>query len=294
MTKIKKGIILSGGSGTRMYPMTSALSKQFLPIFDKPMIYYPLTTLMESGINDILVICNRDDLTLFNKLLGSGNQWGINISYEVQENPNGIAEAFIIGEKFIQNENVALILGDNIIYGSSVKKTLSSLASNHHGASIFGYEVSDPERYGVAGFDEKGLLESIEEKPKKPKSNFAITGLYFYESEVIDVAKGLKPSKRGELEITDINNYFLQKKKLNFNKFDLGSAWLDAGTSSSLLSASEFISTLQERQGILIGSPELAALENKWINEDDIKSFFGLKIKSNYTNQILRRLQNFN
>tara|TARA_A100001015_G_C15041308_1_gene739844 strand:- start:1950 stop:2816 length:867 start_codon:yes stop_codon:yes gene_type:complete len=287
---ITKGIILSGGSGTRMYPTTAAVSKQFLPIFDKPMIYYPLTTLIQSGIRDILIICTQNDIDLFKRLLGSGSQWGLNFSYEIQKNPNGIAEAFIIGEKFISGQKVALILGDNIIYGATIQTMLSDLASNHKGASIFGYEVSDPERYGVAGFDDNGILTSIEEKPLRPKSNFAITGLYFYESEVVEIAKGLKPSKRGELEITDINNIFLKNNKLHFHRFYPGSAWLDAGTSESLLSASEFISTLQDRQGILIGSPELAALENGWISKEDIKNFFGSNIKSNYTMQILRRI----
>ena len=283
-----KGIILAGGSGTRLYPATSSISKQLLPVFDKPMIYYPLSTLMLAGIKDILIITTPHEQILFKTLLKDGSQWGINISYEVQDAPNGLAEAFIIGEKFIGKDSVCMILGDNIFYGHDFSNKLESAASFQDGATVFGYVVSDPERYGVADIDSEGRVLSLEEKPIIPKSNYAVTGLYFYDNSVVEYAKQIKPSPRGELEITDLNKVYLEKKKLSMKILGRGMAWLDTGTHESLLEASNFIATIEHRQGLKVACIEEIAYLKGYISVDQLKELAQPLSKNGYGKYLLR------
>jgi len=266
----KKGIILAGGSGTRLYPVTISISKQIIPVYDKPMIYYPLSVLMLAGIKEILIISTPQDIHLYEELLGDGKQLGLEISYEIQPSPDGLAQAFIIGEKFIGSDSVAMILGDNIFYGYSFTNVLHNAANNEDGAVVFGYYVDDPERYGVAEFNSEGKVLSIEEKPEKPKSNYAITGLYFYSNDVVEKAKSLKPSKRGELEITDLNRLFLEEGRLSVELLGRGMAWLDTGTHDSLLQASNFISTIENRQGLKVSCIEEIAFNYGFIDRDQL------------------------
>ena len=265
-----KGIILAGGSGTRLYPITSALSNQLLPVYDKPMYYYPLSTLMLAEIRDILIITTTESEELFKQLLGDGNRWGIELHYAVQEKPNGLAQAFLIGEKFIGGSPCCLALGDNIYFGAGLTEALTKAVMNKEGGVVFGYWVADPEQYGVAEFDKAGNIIGLEEKPKKPKSNYAITGLYFYDNEVISIAKNLKPSGRGEYEITDVNNEYLRRGKLKVCKLERGVAWLDTGTMESLRDATNFIATIEKRQGLKIACPEEIAWQKGWISVDDL------------------------
>lgn len=283
-----KGIILAGGSGTRLYPATSSISKQLLPVFDKPMIYYPLSTLLLAGIKDILIITTPHEQILFKNLLKDGSQWGIKISYEIQEAPNGLAEAFIIGEKFIGNDSVCMILGDNIFYGHELSKKLEAAASYQDGATVFGYVVNDPERYGVADIDTEGRVLSLEEKPANPKSNFAVTGLYFYDNSVVEYAKQIKPSHRGELEITDLNKVYLEKKKLSMKILGRGMAWLDTGTHESLLEASNFIATIEHRQGLKVACIEEIAYLKRYISKDQLLELAKPLSKNGYGKYLLR------
>ncbi|MCH7523486.1 MAG: glucose-1-phosphate thymidylyltransferase RfbA [Bacteroidetes bacterium] len=276
-----KGIILAGGSGTRLYPLTKTVSKQLLPIYDKPMIYYPLTTLMSAGINEILIISTKQDLQKFKNLLGDGKNLGCEFKYAVQEQPNGLAEAFIIGQEFIGNNSVALILGDNIFYGSGLETILKSL-NNPKGGVIFAYHVQDPQRYGVVEFDENNKAISIEEKPTHPKSNFAVPGIYFYDNQVVDIAKSIKPSNRGELEITDINKTYLKQGNLNVKILDKGTAWLDTGTFNSLMQASQFVQVIEERQGLKIGCIEETAYKMGYINKKQLYALAQPLLKSGY------------
>lgn len=276
-----KGIILAGGSGTRLHPLTIAVSKQLMPVYDKPMIYYPLSTLIYSGIREILIISTPQDMPLFKKLLGNGNQIGCDFSYEIQENPNGLAEAFIIGKKFIAKDSVALILGDNIFYGSGLSKLLQS-NYNPYGGIVYAYHVQDPQRYGVVDFDGNGNVLSIEEKPINPKSNYAVPGIYFYDNDVVDIANNIEPSKRGELEITDINKEYLKKGKLKVSILDRGTAWLDTGTFNSLTQASQFVQVIEERQGLKIGSIEEAAYKMGFISKEQLHKLAKPLIKSGY------------
>lgn len=268
----KKGIILAGGSGTRLFPLTATLSKQLLPVFDKPMIYYPLSTLMLAGVKQVLIITTPDDLPLYKKLLKDGSQYGISIEYAIQEKPQGLAQAFIIGEKFINDDNVCLILGDNIFWGQGFTKILRNASKRKSGASIFGYMVKDPSSFGVIEFDKKGKAISLEEKPIKPKSNFAATGLYFYDKDVVKIAKTIKPSLRGEYEITALNNEYLKRGKLNVEIIGRGFAWLDTGTAESLLNASNFVETIQKRQGYMIACLEEIALQNGYLSKKKLKN----------------------
>lgn len=267
----RKGIILAGGSGTRLYPVTKTISKQLLPVYDKPMIYYPLTTLMLGGIQDILIISTPEDLPLFEALLGDGSQWGLRLSYKAQPSPDGLAQALILGENFIGDDLSTLILGDNIFYGHDLEILLSSAGKRSHGATIFAYHVNDPERYGVAEFNPDNHVLSLEEKPSQPKSNFAVTGLYFYDQKVVQLAKDLNPSKRGELEITDLNKKYLEENALFVEMMDRGYTWLDTGTHDSLLEAGQLIATIEKRQGLKIACPEEIAFQQKWITSSDLE-----------------------
>lgn len=284
---MRKGIILAGGSGTRLYPSTQVTSKQLLPIYDKPMVYYPLSVLMLAGIRDVLIISTPIDISRYSDLLGDGSGLGINISYEVQKSPDGLAQAFIIGSNFINNNPSALILGDNIFHGQDFISLLTNAYNQKEGASIFAYHVNDPERYGIVEFDQENNVTSLEEKPINPKSNFAVTGLYFYDNNVVEIAKSLKPSDRGELEITDINIEYLRNKLLNVEKMGRGYTWLDTGTHESLLEASNFISTIQNRQGLIVACIEEIAFINGWINEQQIEETASSMKNSLYGNYLL-------
>lgn len=286
-----KGIILAGGSGTRLHPLTLSVSKQLMPIYDKPMIYYPLSTLMYAGINEVLIISTPKDLPLFKDLLGDGKKYGCKFEYAVQEFPNGLAEAFIIGEDFIGKDKVALILGDNIFYGTGLAKLLQA-NNDPNGGIIYAYRVQDPERYGVVEFNSHGQAISIEEKPKSPKSNYAVPGIYFYDNSVVKIAKNIKPSHRGELEITDVNREYLIQGKLNVSILDRGTAWLDTGTFQSLMQASQFVEVIEERQGLKIGSIEAAAYEMGYINKEQFKNLAEPLLKSGYGKNLLGLLNN--
>ncbi len=282
-----KGIILAGGSGTRLHPITLAVSKQLMPVYDKPMIYYPLSTLMYAGIRDILIISTPQDLPLFKQLLGDGKKLGCNFQYAEQPHPNGLAEAFIIGKDFIGNDKVALILGDNIFYGSGLKELLQS-NNNPDGGVIYAYHVLDPERYGVVEFDKNGKALSIEEKPKNPKSNYAVPGIYFYDNNVVEIAANIKPSARGELEITDVNNEYLKQGKLSVSILDKGTAWLDTGTFASLMQAAQFVEVIEERQGLKIGAIEEAAYEMGYISKEELVALAKPLLKSGYGKHLLQ------
>ena len=287
----RKGIILAGGSGTRLHPATIGVCKQLLPVYDKPMIYYPLSTLMLAGIKDILIISTPEDTHRFERILGDGSQWGINLSYKIQPSPDGLAQAFILGEEFIDGDPCTLILGDNLFFGHGLQSMLQDAMDNESGASVFAYPVSDPENFGVVAFDAEGKATSIEEKPKQPKSRFAVTGLYFYDSDVVEIAKNIKPSGRGELEITDLNKVYLERGDLIVNRMGRGMAWLDTGTHDALLEASHFIQTLEKRQGLKVACPEEISWQMGWIDEAQVLKLAEPLKKGGYGSYLVSMLE---
>ena len=289
---INKGIILAGGSGSRLYPLTQVVSKQLMPLYDKPMVYYPLSTLLLASIRDIFVITTPQDQSLFQQLLKDGSQWGVNISYGIQASPDGLAQAFVIGKDFIGNEGCSLILGDNVFYGTELPDLMETAQKRKKGATVFGYWVKDPQNYGVAEFDDNDKVIGVEEKPAKPKSNYAITGLYFYDNQVVDIAGAIKPSARGELEITDVNRVYLQQSQLSVERMSRGFAWLDTGSHNSLLDASNFIETIQKRQGLMVCCPEEIAFSKGWISSDDVVKLAHTLKKNEYGRYLKRMILN--
>ena len=289
---INKGIILAGGSGTRLYPLTQVVSKQLMPLYDKPMIYYPLSTLLLANIRDIFIITTPQDRTLFQELLKDGSQWGVNITYGIQPSPDGLAQAFLIGKDFIGNEGCSLILGDNVFYGTGFPDLLETAQKREEGATVFGYWVKDPQNYGVVDFDDQGRVLGVEEKPDKPKSHYAITGLYFYDNQVVDIAGSIEPSDRGELEITDVNRVYLQRSQLSVEKISRGFTWLDTGSHDSLLEASNFIETMQKRQGLMVCCPEEIAFSKGWILAEDVARLAKNLKKNNYGQYLTRLISN--